>query len=51
MRSAANKPVKLPKLTNPIARALRSPALRPKVVPSGKLYSRKGKAPSTPIAD
>ena len=35
------KPVKLPPKRNPVAMALRSPALRPKVVPSGKIYDRK----------
>jgi hypothetical protein len=35
------KPEKLPPKRNPVAMALRSPALRPKVVPSGKLYDRR----------
>jgi hypothetical protein len=36
------------KRTNPIARALRSPHLRPQKVPSKKLYNRKARMPSGP---
>jgi hypothetical protein len=43
--SAKNK-LKTPKRVNPVARALRSGHLRPRVVKSGKLYTRKGKMPS-----
>jgi hypothetical protein len=48
MRSAANK-LKTPKRVNPVARALRSGHLRPRVVKSGKLYSRK-RAQAKPIS-
>jgi hypothetical protein len=35
---------KTPKRVNPVARALRSAHLRPKVIPNKKAYSRKRKA-------
>jgi hypothetical protein len=42
MASAANK-LKTPKRTNPVAKALRSGHLRPRVVPSKKTYSRRSR--------